>query len=270
MTLNTNPFYLVADGKIDKVLSLLVANPSLANKQDEHGYSLVHAAASYNRLTLLRRLVQDFSVDVNGLRDEDGETALFDVEQVETAKVLVEELGADVTVVNHQGLTAPDTLDLDPTEESYPQLLALHDYLRALASGLHSHCSTTSITDAGLHEDRPGILRSGPPPPLPPSLSINLSTVHQQQQQRQRQRSESMEGGGRGGGGTDEEDDPTVIDPEFKRRIEQLASRGDPHDEAGQRELRNLVTEAVREHVHVASSRDGTINDIDSRRRRLG
>ena len=262
MTLNTNPFYLVADGKIDRVLSLLDANPSLANKQDEYGYSLVHAAASYNHLTLLRRLVRDYSVDVNGLRDQDGETALFDVEQVETAKVLVEELGADITVVNHQGLTALDALDLDPTEDGYPQLLAVHDYLRALASDHHSHSSTTITDDAELPDDPAGILRSGPPPPLPPGLSINLSTIQQQ-----RQPAESIGGDV---GTTNEEDDPTVVDHEFKRRIEDLASRGNPHDEAGQRELRSLVTEAVREHVHVASNSDGNINDIDSRRRRLG
>jgi len=34
-------------------------------------------------------------------------------------------------------------------------------------------------------------------------------------------------------------------DPEFRRRIEELAARDDFQTELGQRELKNLVTEAV-------------------------
>jgi len=44
------------------------------------------------------------------------------------------------------------------------------------------------------------------------------------------------------------EDFPPV-DEEFRRRIEELASRGDFNSEEGQRELRRLVTEAVNHHV---------------------
>lgn len=84
-----NPFLLAADNS-SALLSLLRENPRKASLQDEHGYSLVHAAASYNRLDLLRALVREFDVDVN-LKDEDDETALFVVETVEAAKLLVED-----------------------------------------------------------------------------------------------------------------------------------------------------------------------------------
>ena len=87
-----NPYLLAADNS-PELLPLLRSNPALASSQDEHGYSLVHAAASYNHLDLLRALVRDLHVDVN-LKDEDDETALFVVETPEAAKVLVEELGA--------------------------------------------------------------------------------------------------------------------------------------------------------------------------------
>jgi hypothetical protein len=40
-----------------------------------------------------------------------------------------------------------------------------------------------------------------------------------------------------------------VVDPEFKRRIEELAAREDFQGEDGQRELRELITEAIRGQV---------------------
>lgn len=44
-------------------------------------------------------------------------------------------------------------------------------------------------------------------------------------------------------------DDLPVIDEAFKQKIEELASRGDFKSEESQRELRELVTEAVHQHV---------------------
>jgi hypothetical protein len=40
-----------------------------------------------------------------------------------------------------------------------------------------------------------------------------------------------------------------VVDPEFRRRIEELASREDFQSEDGQRQLRELVTAALRGQV---------------------
>jgi len=44
-------------------------------------------------------------------------------------------------------------------------------------------------------------------------------------------------------------EDLPPVDEEFRRRIEELATRGDFNSEEGQRELRRLVTEAVSHHV---------------------
>jgi hypothetical protein len=86
-TMSPNPYLLAADNPT-ALVTLLQEQPSLAAGQDDYGYSLVHAAASYNHLDLLRQLVHVFKVPVD-LTDEDGETALFIVETVEAARVLV-------------------------------------------------------------------------------------------------------------------------------------------------------------------------------------
>ncbi|KAK4222111.1 ankyrin repeat domain-containing protein 53 [Podospora fimiseda] len=122
-----NPFILAADDP-QALLDLLKENPSLAAGQDDHGYSLVHAAASYNHLDLLRTLIRDYKVPVD-IRDEDGDTALFVVETVEAAKVLVEELGSNPNIRDDEGLTARETIENDG---DWPKVA---EYLASLPGG---------------------------------------------------------------------------------------------------------------------------------------
>jgi ankyrin repeat protein len=96
-----NPFLLAAENS-PRLLPLLRSNTSLASKQDDHGYSLLHAAASYNHVELLRSLVNEFQVYIN-LKDEDGETCLFVTETVLIAQCLVEEFHIDVEVRSDEG-----------------------------------------------------------------------------------------------------------------------------------------------------------------------
>ncbi|RMZ85925.1 hypothetical protein DV736_g6521, partial [Chaetothyriales sp. CBS 134916] len=182
-----NPFLLAAAVPTPdpRLLPLLRSNPLLASQQDEHGYSLLHAAASYNHLDLLRTLVKEFKVDV-GLKDEDGETALFVAETVEVCKCLVEELGVDAGVKNDEGLTAREKAE---EEAEYPE-----------------------VADMTVN-------------PVDPADGF------------------SAEG-----------QEP---DPEFRRRIEELAGRDDFQTEEGQRQLRELITDAIR----------GASNDREVRRR---
>ncbi|QIX02370.1 hypothetical protein AMS68_007887 [Peltaster fructicola] len=91
------------------VLEQLQQHPQLASQQDSHGYSLVHAAASYGHVELLRTLIEQYKVDVN-IKDEDGETALFSVEAVEMAKELLD-LGIDANAQNDEGQTAAEKLN---------------------------------------------------------------------------------------------------------------------------------------------------------------
>lgn len=190
------------------VLSHLAAHPALASARDAHGYSLLHAAASYGQLALLRALVRDHGAAPD-LVDEDAETALFAAESVAVARCLVEELGADAARRNADGLTAADKIE---AEDEWPLVAA---YLRARAGG-----------GDGAAADGEGAVQGGQagaqhPPPLPDGVKINVGTMEEP---------------------ADEEQMP---DPEFRRRIEELAAREDFRGEEGQRELRNLIVEAV-------------------------
>lgn len=214
----SNPFILAAENS-PNLLPLLRENPTLAPAQDEHGYSLLHAAASYNHLDLLRSLITEFQVDIN-LRDEDGETCLFVVETVEAAKVIVEEGGGDIGAQNEEGITAEESIE---QAGDFPFVAT---YLRDVAEQRSGGQSN-------------GVRRSSHPPPLPPNVRLDVGSVSTEP--------------------INNEDLPEP-DPEFKRRIEELASRDDFHTEEGQRELRGLVADAVR-----GVNQD--VNDRDVRRR---
>lgn len=198
-----NPYLLAADNS-PALLPLLRENPALAASQDEHGYSLVHAAASYNHLDLLRALVKEFNVNVD-LKDEDNETALFVVETEDAAQVLVEELGADVKHRGAEGLTAREKIE---AEGDYPAVAA---YLAKIER--HKEDADIASTAAAI------IPESIPPPPE--GMSVRVGTMDQTS------------------------DIPSEVDPEFRRRIEELASRDDFNTPQGQADLRRLVEEAI-------------------------
>lgn len=199
-----NPFLLAADNS-PQLLPLLRTNPALASSQDEHGYSLVHAAASYNHLDLLRTLINEFHVNVD-LKDEDNETALFVVETVDAVKVLVEELHADVNVRGDEGATAREKIE---AEGDFPEVAA---YLISRELGVHANGITNGEASQsnGTH-----------PPPVPEGLQVNVGTM------------------------AADEIPEDVVDDELRRRIQELASRADFEGEEGQQELRDLITEAL-------------------------
>ncbi|KAI9891197.1 MAG: hypothetical protein M1814_003040 [Vezdaea aestivalis] len=206
-----NPYLLAADNG-PSLIPMLQANPSIASAQDPHGYSLLHAAASYNHNDLVRRLVRDFAVNVD-IQDEDGESPLFWIETVEAAKVLVEELNANLSLRNHEGCTVIEKLADDA---DFPLVVAY--LLDRETGGDHISNGETAPPQTGEATPRP--------PPVPGGISINLATIDQQ---------------------PDAEGD--IVDPELKSRIEELAQRNDFEGQEGQRQLRDLVTDAVRDHV---------------------
>lgn len=201
-----NPFLLAADNP-SALLALLREDPSIASGQDEHGYSLLHAAASYNHLDLLRSLVNEFDVPVD-LCDEDSETALYVVETVEAARVLVEELGLDVAITGDDGQTARQRIE---EEGDFP---AVAEYLASKeTNGLNGAGSTQEVNSAGVN--------GYDLPPAPQGMSVNFGTI------------------------SEGEAAAAELDPEFRRRIEELAAREDFNTEAGQAALRQLVEDAV-------------------------
>ncbi|KAF5007980.1 hypothetical protein FDECE_5750 [Fusarium decemcellulare] len=199
---NTNPYLLAADNN-PALLPLLRENPALASSQDEHGYSLVHAAASYNHLDLLRTLVHEFNVNVD-LKDEDDETALFVVETEDAAQVLVEELGANVNHKGSEGLTAREKIE---AEGDFPAVAA---YLAKVEA---KQAEDPAATAAAI---MPEVI-----PPPPEGMKVTVGTMDENQ------------------------DIPEEVDPEFRRRIEELAQRDDFNTPQGQAELRRLVEDAV-------------------------
>ncbi|KAK2056949.1 ankyrin repeat-containing protein [Colletotrichum caudatum] len=213
-----NPYLLAADNPA-ALLTLLRENPAIASGQDEHGYSLVHAAASYNHLELLRALVREFGVNVD-LRDEDDETALFVVETVDAAKCLVEELGADIAAKGADGVTASQKIE---AEADYPEVA---EYLKGVESQRTAAAAATVSAGTTESDAQPTTTAdtAAPPvelPPVPEGLAVTLGTMDQA------------------------EEVPEEVDPEFKRRIEQLAEREDFHTPEGQAELRRLIEDAI-------------------------
>lgn len=213
-----NPFLLAAvvPDPDPRLVPLLRSKPALASEQDAHGYSLLHAAASYNHIDLLKLLVTEFHVDIN-LTDEDGETCLFVTERVDVAKCLVEELHIDINIRNDEDSIAADKIE---SEQDFPEV----------ATYLKVH--------AGLSRDASSASSVQHPPALPPNVTINVNAS------------------------TEETSDDLAQepDPEFRRRIEELATRENFHTEEGQRELRDLITDAVR----------GVGNEERDVRRRIG
>ncbi|KAF2842179.1 hypothetical protein M501DRAFT_1013538 [Patellaria atrata CBS 101060] len=189
----------------EQVLSHLNSHPELASRQDSHGYSLLHAAVSYGQIQLICALIQTHHVSPN-IADEDNETPLFAAEDVNVAKTLVE-LGADLNWKNQEGTTAEEKIE---AEEEWPLVAA---YLRSsdARNGSSSNLMGGSSSSNGLHA----------PPPLPDNVKINVGSVEEQGE------------------------DSLAPDPEFRRKIEELAAREDFQTEDGQKALRDLVTEAV-------------------------
>ncbi|KAI9782073.1 MAG: hypothetical protein M1816_002014 [Peltula sp. TS41687] len=246
---NPNPFLLCAENNQPALLPLLRSQPSLIHTQDSSGYSLLHAAASYGHVELLRTLATTFGGDIN-LRDGDGETALFAAERVEVARLLVEELGADVTRKNDDGLTAAEKLEADAVADE-PGALEVAAYLR----GLDRRDDEGDAGEGTSAAQRQG--RSGRPPPAQVGFRVvGRRTVEE----------EEGEGEGEGEG---EEGEGQVVDEEVRRRIEELAGREDFSAEEGQRELRRLVADVVRGHV-VGGTGGEEEDERDRTRRRVG
>lgn len=155
-----NVFLLAADNSAS-LLPLLREDPSLASSQDEHGYSLVHAAASYNHLDLLRTLINELHVDVN-IKDEDDETALFVVETTDAAKVLVEELAIDIQHRGTDGLTATEKIEAD---QEFPDVA---QYLRSKDTGVAG--------DSALRMDPADVIASAPD-----GMKVTVGTMDQEQ-----------------------------------------------------------------------------------------
>lgn len=115
-----NIWVAASDGDLGRVKELIEAGipPTIA---DENSYTPLHAAASWGRLEVLKYLHSQGG-DMN-ITDDEGDTPLFSVEDVQTAKLVIE-LGGDPKHQNNEGQTAAENLF-----EDYPEVC---NYLRSV------------------------------------------------------------------------------------------------------------------------------------------
>lgn len=119
--MSTNIWIAASDGDVARVRELLASGHS-PNDKDENSYTPMHAAASYGHLELLDVLLENGG-DIN-ITDDDGDTPLYTVENIATARYLVEH-GAVVNRVNLEGVSPIEHL-----QEEYPEI---SEYLRSLS-----------------------------------------------------------------------------------------------------------------------------------------
>lgn len=204
------------------VLNALTSHPDLASSADHNGYTLLHAAASYNQLDLLRTLVNTYNCNVN-IADDEWETPLFAAETLEAAKCLVEELDADVGVVNGEGVDALESARANV--EDGGEWVQVVEYLAGVIERRAQNGTSNGVNGAvQSNSNTNGTAFGHAPPPLPDGVRITGM----------RQVAES-----------EQEDEGQAPDPEFRRRIEELAAREDFQSAAGQRELKTLVEDAI-------------------------
>ncbi|KAL0954807.1 hypothetical protein HGRIS_003754 [Hohenbuehelia grisea] len=141
----TNIWVSASDGKLQDVKNLIENNIASPNDHDSNSYTPMHAAASYGHLHVLEYLISKGPIllnptllpqtyllpggDVN-LRDDDGDTPLYTVENIQTAAFLLQH-GALIDTTNNQGISPIDHL-----REDFPQVAAFLEARLAPASPL--------------------------------------------------------------------------------------------------------------------------------------
>jgi hypothetical protein len=122
-----NIWVAAGEGDLERVRHLVEVEGLSPVSPDQWTYTPLHAAASYGQLDVLRYLLNHSSAPDNAIEttDEDGDTPLFAVEDVETARMLVEEFGADAKRENSAG----DTPAANAEENERPEVAA---YLRSV------------------------------------------------------------------------------------------------------------------------------------------
>ena len=102
-----NIWVAAGEGDLERVRHLIDVEGLSPTVADQWTYTPLHAAASYGQVAILRYLLthQSSPSDAVNTTDEDGDTPLFTVEDVETARILVEEFGANVRHENSSGDT---------------------------------------------------------------------------------------------------------------------------------------------------------------------
>jgi len=133
-----NIWVAAGDGDLDRVRELVEQYSLSPNVPDPNTYTPMHAAASYGQLHILGYLISRGG-DVNVI-DDDGDTPLYVVENIETARFLVDH-GALVQRANNEGISPIEYLS-----EDFPEVSA---YLSSLPSASATTTTTRGSTTSG-------------------------------------------------------------------------------------------------------------------------
>ncbi|KAL4064526.1 ankyrin repeat-containing domain protein [Scleroderma citrinum] len=124
MSRKKNIWVAAGDGDLPRVQELVEQESLSPNAPDPFTYTPMHAAASYGHIQVLAYLV-NHGGNVN-ITDEDGDTPLYTVENIDTAQWLVSH-GAIVDRRNNEGVSPVEHL-----EEDFPDVAA---FLRSQMTG---------------------------------------------------------------------------------------------------------------------------------------
>ncbi|KAI0925991.1 hypothetical protein AcW1_008278 [Taiwanofungus camphoratus] len=136
-----NIWIAAGDGDLERVRELVENQSVSPNVPDSYTYTPMHAAASYGHLHVLDYLISQGG-DVN-VTDSDGDTPLYVVENIETARYLVER-GATVDRRNIEGVSPAEHLS-----EDFQEVAA---YLNNLPGSRGDDAAAPVALPAGQHQ----------------------------------------------------------------------------------------------------------------------
>ncbi|KAK6460848.1 ankyrin repeat-containing domain protein [Scheffersomyces coipomensis] len=142
-----NIWIAAADNQRKVVESYIESGDLTPNAKDPNGYTPIHAAASYGHINLLQYLIEQGG-DIN-IQDNEGDTPLHHVEDVKTAKYLIEELKANDKIKNSDGLTAAKYIEDD---DEFPEVA---QYLLSLAYDKPSETSEANHNSSSILDSLP-------------------------------------------------------------------------------------------------------------------
>ncbi len=144
-------FSAVSAGNLQLMQAAMAQLNFLPTGADENGYTLLHAASSYNQLGIQKFLLDN--LDRNNPQctayvnagDNEGDTALHYAGNVDAARMLIEDGRIDVNKVNNEGKTALQAKteeldemkldeDIEDDDEDLEALQKLIQYLSSLSS----------------------------------------------------------------------------------------------------------------------------------------
>ncbi|KAJ3076426.1 hypothetical protein HDU98_003290 [Podochytrium sp. JEL0797] len=116
----SNLFIAASDGSLPLVKHFLAQPGTTLLDQDEQGYTVFHAASSYNHLSLMEYLLSLLPANTPLPTDLDGDSALHVAETPEMAQLLLTHDKTLATTPNHEGTIPIASAD----EEGHVDLVA--------------------------------------------------------------------------------------------------------------------------------------------------